>query len=298
MNVRPLPDLDAEQEVDVGRYAGAVAARWWLPVAGLLAGMIVGYLLSLGGGQVYRAEALLYLGQPFTPSGGGQIGPSLNTNPTTVNEIVHSEGALREAARLSGLRVSQLRRRVSSQTVGTAAPRTPGTTPLVEVAVQAAAPGRAERAANSLAERVVARVSEYVEDKIVGLEERVRANRRNLREVSARLTTAQRLQAEVLDDRSLGTTERLILITNLQSQISFAEQRRAAIEDILLDANQLLSLAENVERSRIVEPATAVKVSARSTRNSMIVAGAIGLLLGLVAALAWDRLIASSRPAA
>ena len=43
------PDLEAEQEVDLGRYARAVVVRWWLPVAGLVAGAIVGYLISLGG---------------------------------------------------------------------------------------------------------------------------------------------------------------------------------------------------------------------------------------------------------
>ena len=27
------PDLEAEQEVDLGRYARAVVTRWWLPLA-------------------------------------------------------------------------------------------------------------------------------------------------------------------------------------------------------------------------------------------------------------------------
>jgi hypothetical protein len=36
-------------------------------------------------------------------------------------------------------------------------------------------------------------------------------------------------------------------------------------------------------------------VSARSRRNSIVVGGAIGLLLGLAAALAWDRLAALRR---
>mgnify|MGYP003291305064 CR=1 FL=1 len=33
----------------------------------------LGVLVSLGSAQVYKAETLLYLGQPFTPGGGGQI---------------------------------------------------------------------------------------------------------------------------------------------------------------------------------------------------------------------------------
>lgn len=283
-----------EQEVDVRGLGAAIAARWWLPLVGILAGIAVGYVLSLGGTTLYRAEALLYLGQPFTPSGGGQIGPSLQSNPSIVSEIVRSEAALRQAARRSGLRVGQLRGNVSSRPAEVSATfrRQAATTTLIVVSVQGPAPGKVERAATALAGRVVAATSPYVNDKIRGIRERVRANRRNLAEVEARLTTAQRLQTEVLGNRSLGEVERLLLVTNLQSQISFAEQRRAAIEDILLNASQQLSLAENVERSQVVNEAVATKTSARNARTSVLVGAAIGLILGLLAALLWEPLAA------
>src|SRR3954452_12787248 len=98
------PDVDAEQEVDFGRWARTLAARWWLPVGGLIVGLAVGYLLALGGSQVYKAEALVSLGIPFTPNGGGQI-QSLATNSRTVSEIIRSESALKDAARHAQLRV-------------------------------------------------------------------------------------------------------------------------------------------------------------------------------------------------
>jgi len=44
----PAVDPDAEQEVDFGRYWRAIAARWWLPVGGLVIGLVVGYLVSVG----------------------------------------------------------------------------------------------------------------------------------------------------------------------------------------------------------------------------------------------------------
>ena len=43
-------------------------------------------------GDVYRAETLLYLGQPFTPSGGGQI-QSLRRTRRRSSEIIRSEAA-------------------------------------------------------------------------------------------------------------------------------------------------------------------------------------------------------------
>ena len=68
----PAVDPDAEQEVDFGRYWRAIAARWWLPVAGLVIGLVVGYLVSLGTNSTnYKATALVYLGQPLAPDERG-----------------------------------------------------------------------------------------------------------------------------------------------------------------------------------------------------------------------------------
>ena len=68
------------------------------PSRGSLIGAILGVLASVGGGDVFRARTLLYLGQPFTTSGGGQI-QSIATNPKTVSQIIRSEAALRAAPR-------------------------------------------------------------------------------------------------------------------------------------------------------------------------------------------------------
>src|SRR5918992_1714271 len=109
-------DLEAEREVDVRGWWDAVRARWWLPVLGLALGLAAGYALALGGGDVYRAEASLYLGQPFSPNGGAPV-PGLATNPSTVNEIVTSEAALQRASRVSGMRLDRLRGNVTSRQV-------------------------------------------------------------------------------------------------------------------------------------------------------------------------------------
>ena len=111
-----MSDDDPEREVDLRALKARLAARWWLLLAGLVIGAVVGILVAAGGGQTWRAKTLLYLGQPFTTSGGGQI-QSLATNPRTVSEIVHSEFALRRAAAASGLRLSQLRGHVASAAV-------------------------------------------------------------------------------------------------------------------------------------------------------------------------------------
>src|SRR5919109_1245710 len=219
-------DLEAEQDVDFRRYWNAVLARWWLPALGLVAGILAGYALALGGGDVYRAEATLYLGQPFSPTGGAPV-PGLATNPSTVGEIVHNDG-------------------------------------------------------------VVDDVSPYVRDKIAAIKERIDSDERELTSIDRRLRIAQQGLQDALGNRGLGVTERLLLVSTFNSTISFGEQRRGVVQTDLLEAQQALSLAENVEKPSIVERAAARKTTARSVGRSLLVGGAIGLILGILAAIFWE----------
>ena len=107
----PVPD--DEQEVDLASAWERIKVRWWLPVGGLVLGAVVGILLALSGGNVYRAETIVYLGQPFAPQGGGQI-QSLATNPRTVSEIIRSESVLARRRRRDRIPVSKLRSSIST----------------------------------------------------------------------------------------------------------------------------------------------------------------------------------------
>ena len=286
---REEPDFEAEQEVEFRRYWDAVKARWWLPVLGLVAGILGGYALALGGGDVYRAEATLYLGQPFSPNGSAPV-PGLATNPSTVSEIVRSEGVLQDVADRSGMNLSNLRANVSSRQVSPPAGRRAvvGTTPLIEVSVTGQNARTATRAANLLAQEVVNDVSPYVEEKIAAIRERIASDERELDESQRRLALAQQELANVVRDRSLGGTDRLVAVTSLNAQIgSLVEQRGLATQD-LLEAKTALALAENVEAPSIVEQAAARKTTARSVGRSVVVGALIGLILGVLAAILWE----------
>ena len=273
-------DLDAEEEIDLASWAGAVAARWWLPLIGLVAGLVLGYALSVGGGEVYRAQALLYLGQPLTPSGGAQV-QGLATNPSTVREIVRSEAVVQRVARDVGLKPGELRRGTSVQAASGNVPRL-GQSPLVNVSVKGEPRRKMSQAANALAHAVVDRISPYVDAKIVTLKTQIASAGDEIASLDARIDAA----TTVADDRALSATERLVALTNA----GVLEQRRAIAVQTRADRQALLALAEQVEKPRVVEPAAARKVTARSRRNSLVVGGAIGLLVGLGAALLWDRI--------
>ncbi len=276
------PELDAEQEIDVRRYGTLLAARWWLVAAGLVAGLVVGYALALGGGTVWKAEALLTLGQPYTPSFGAPV-QSYGTNPRAVNEIVRSESALKQASRASGMRVGNLRGHVSIGQVGNQA--STRAVPLVSLTVQGKRPGRTEAAANELAQIVVARTTKpYVGEKVRTLRSQLDSLQQR---INAQQQTVTALQKEA-DNAGLSPLDRLTLI----SQLNGAAQLLGQLKDEQNTAQQQLAFSQNVESATIVQPAASVKSSARSLRTSMLVGALLGLILGALAALLWEPLAA------
>jgi uncharacterized protein involved in exopolysaccharide biosynthesis len=289
---RPVadPDPEPEQEVDLRTLWARLQSYWWLPLAGLVLGAIVGILVSVGSGQTWKSKTLLYLGQPFTVQGGGQI-QSLATNPRTVSEIIHSEFALKEASAKSGLRVGQLRGHVTSQAVTTVG-QTRITSPLVEISVDGPVRVKVERATEALASTVIGQVSTYVDRKVALLNDQISSSQTELKAIDGRVLKLENQLQSILGDKSLSATEKLIATTSLNSTIGFNEQRRGTVQQELFQNQQLLSLAVNVEKSRIVQPASALRVTATSRRNSALVGALIGLVVGAIAAYLADPLLA------
>ncbi len=287
------PELEDEQEVDLSTGWQRLKVRWWLPLGGLVAGAVVGIARALSAGSVWRAQTIVYLGQPFAPLGGGQI-QSLATNPRTVCEIIRSESGLKAASQASGIPVSKIRSSISTREL-VAAGQLRGINPLIEITVKGSGKRKVELATAALAARVVERVSLYVTEKATLLENQVDVSSAQLAAVEARIAEAQTQQDALAENQSLAPVERLLLSQNLNAVITTADARRSTLQDDLSDARQLLNLAENVEKSRVVEPAAASKTTARSSRSSLLVGALIGLLLGAVAALVADPIAARRR---
>ena len=270
---------EGEQEVDLGRYGSALAARWWLPLLGLILGAVLGYLLSVGGKQTYSAQAVLYPGTPYSPSGGNQI-QSPQTNPASVRAIVKSEATLRRVSRDVGLTLGKLRSGTSANVVGGTVPKT-GQVPLYAITVKGGQPVRIARAANELARIAVAGVSAgYVDTKIASLQAQATSDEQQLASIDKEVA---RIEATL---PRVGSSDRIAAA----ALVLAAQQRRAVVQQDLLAVRPLLAQAETVERGRILTRAVASKATARSRRNSILVAALIGVVLGALAALAWDRI--------
>jgi len=280
MSSRRDPDLDAEREVDLGRYLDALVARWWLPVLGLLIGVVIGYLLSLGGKDVYRAEATVYVGTPFAPNGAAPL-QSISTSPNTVTRIARGQQTLQDVAQKSGMTVRQLRAGVSTRGLKSGGPKT---APNQYYAVTVEGPKRAQvnAAADAIAERIVAVTGGYARLKVDTFKKQIASDQAQLDAIDKQ---SQQVQQQLA---SASPNERLTLGTLLLTM----EQRRGTLEQDRLQARQLLALAEQVELPQIIDRGSALKATARSSRNSIAIAGLIGLIIGLLAALFWDPITA------
>jgi capsular polysaccharide biosynthesis protein len=276
-----LPDLDAEREVDLRSYWNTIATHWWLPLAGLAAGIVIGYLISLGGTQVYKAKAVVYLGQPLS-SGGLQV-QSVATNPSTVRQIVLAPAIIDAVARKVGLKPGQLRGHIATQAVTGNITRL-GQNPLVSITVTGRFRGKVARAADALAEEVVSSdaLAGYSKEKIANLETLVTTEQAALKSLD---TSTGQLQDALRQGGGLSTTERLILL----GQLNGLQQQRLTTTDQLTTNQQQLALAKKVEAPTRIGPRTvATKTTARSRRNTVLVAALIGLILGGIAALLYD----------
>ncbi|MGH2994753.1 MAG: hypothetical protein ACRDON_03485 [Gaiellaceae bacterium] len=275
---RPAPEPELERDVDFGRYARTILLLWWLPVAGLVIGAALGFLLARADGSVYQAQAIIYLGQPLSASGGSAV-TGIGGDASSAASIAKSQEVVEEAASEVGIPAGKLRSSVSTSLLGERSRR--DTTSLVGVSVRGSALEKTERAANLIAESFVARMSGYADAKIGTLEQRLAAQEREIEIADGQLDD---LSAAIQGTQDLTSAERL----TLTSLIAVFEQRRAAVADERLQTEQLLAQAREVERPRVVTGASASKVDARSSRTSAVVGGFIGLIAGILAALLWE----------
>jgi hypothetical protein len=277
---RTEPDLEPEREVDFGRYLDALVGRWWLPVLGLVIGAAIGYFLALGGKDVYRAQATVYVGTPFGPNGTNAL-QTIATNPSTVSRIARGQATIQQVAQASGMSPRELRAGISTRPIKSGNPKT-APNQLYAVTVEGPRRGEVNAAVTAIAARVVAVTGGYAKLKVDTFKKQLASDQQQLDGINRQ---ADQVRAQL---SSASPTERLTLGTLLLAM----EQRRGTLEEDRLQARQLLALAEQVELPRVIDRGAASKTTARSARNSLVVGGLIGLILGLFAALLWEPIAA------
>jgi uncharacterized membrane protein len=282
------PELDVEQEVDFGRYWDAIVGRWWLPAAGVVLGAIIGFLVQLGGSSTYKATAQVYLGTPLAPNGAAPVS-SAPTSLGLVSNLVTAESSIKQAARQAGLKPGRLRGHVTTKPIlGITGGKVGTPAPLIAITVTGTPPRKVAAAANGLAAVVVHRVSSYSDTKIQTLKDQLAYDDKQLQALQDRLDVARANQEQVLKDKTISATDKLVALANLNSVITLALQQQNALSQDRFTVQQNLSLVQNVEAASIVSPAAAVRTAGPSKRTGAVIGALIGLLIGLLAAVLWE----------
>jgi hypothetical protein len=232
--------------------------------AAVLAG-IIGYAVALGGAQTYSATATVYLGQPYTSSGNVPL-QSLQTNPSTVGTIAHSLAVDQRVAAICKTKAGKFRSGISTKPVSGNIVKN-GQNPLVSLSVQSPKRKVAACAANQLAKAVIDRLSGYANVKIASFRSEISDDEKAIATIE-----------NGISNPSVSPTDKLLLQVQLRTlQLDFT------------NATQLLHQARAVEQPSVVTPAASARVTARSRRSAVVVAALIGLIVGALAALLWDR---------
>ncbi len=273
----PADDLDADREVDFGRYARRIAGKWWLLLIGLLIGGALGYLYGQTGGSTYQAQATIFLGQPLSL----ELTPiqALSSDPSGVAAIARSQAVVNEVSDQVGIPARKLRRNISASVLGERNRQTTNVA-LIGVTVRGTDPDKAEQAANLLAEKVITSTSTYADAKIETLQERLDAQQAQLDAVDARIDD---VSSRIEQAEGSSPTDQLLLANLLET----LQAQRADLTERMFTTQEFLEAAQEVERGKVVTPAAASKVDARSGRTSTVVGAFIGLILAALAALLW-----------
>jgi uncharacterized protein involved in exopolysaccharide biosynthesis len=283
-------ELDAEQEIDLGRVWRAAIARWWLILVGLVAGAIIGLLVSLGGHSRWKATALVYLGTPLSPTGSAQIS-SPPTQLGLATAFVTSEYAVRDAAKKSGLPAATIRNNISTRPVlGLTGTKVGAPAPIMYISVVGPKAYKTQIAANELAKLLVQQFHPYAAKKIGYLTRDINRDKAQLAEVNGRLKTLQATQA-----RLATSAANVQLVANYNVLVSSAADQRGVLQTDLTTAQTTLAAAADIEQAKVEAPAVAASTGGPSRRTGVVIGAIIGLVLGLLVAIFWEPVATQMR---
>jgi uncharacterized protein involved in exopolysaccharide biosynthesis len=278
MTDHAVSGLDEEREIDLRRWVDALLSRWWIMVVGLVVGVVVGAIYAVSGTSTYTASALIARGQAFSPGGGSSVLTYLS-NPLAIQTFATTEQALREAAAKAGISVGELRGHVTTSNLNRTGQAADTNSILMQITVDLKKPKKAEDAANALAEIVKRETtSGYVRQSMQIYKTRLANYALRLKTLQIRINA---LNHTLATSHNLSALDQLVIASQLDS----AQAAYGQTLDSQTTNQQLLSLAQQVEQTQIVQLAKAQKTAARSRRNVVVVAGLIGLLVGAVIAL-------------
>jgi hypothetical protein len=272
----------SDVEIDLGRWTHRILARWYIVAACVLVAIIIALLGAGGGKQEWTARAIVNEGQPYT-STNSPIAASLGTNPSAAGTLLKQDVVVKRVAGKVGLRPGQLKAAISTQPVGQPNAKV-NFTPLVAVIVRGPWKTKVADAANRLAQQFVFLVSPYQRARLSAVQTLVNQEASQLKVLATREKVAVASYQQIL--KGPATTENA-LATNLAiGLLNTIETRQSQLQSQHAEDVQTLAQVKKIEMPTTVTRAVATQTTASSKRAGFAVAIILGLIVGLLLAIA------------
>jgi hypothetical protein len=253
-----LSSSTVDPDFDLSRAVARVRRRWLLLVGCAVAGLLIGYAVGRTGQHGFQARTVLYV----TQTGG-------LAQPAALASMARSPSLLAAAADRTQVSTQELLSSMSATAVG--GTRTAGAPLSFQISIRARHRKAAVEASRLIASALLDRVDDYQVAQVAAAKAALETTRRELADVNRRDALAQSLSRSDLAVRATA--------------LGLIEEARSTVSRRMHDAETQLAQAK-AQQSQIVST-SAVPVGARSLGADAIVGAATGLLLALLASLAF-----------
>jgi uncharacterized protein involved in exopolysaccharide biosynthesis len=288
---------DEPASIDVGSWVATLLRNWWVILAMVALGAVVGGVITLASPKVYSATSSVYIGQTTDANGNPMAG--LNSNARAATELLASEAVLIEAAEKTGMKMNAetLSKEIMVETPSSTIKNSTSVVNIVVITVTDTNSERAAAAADALAAVLVDRISPYVDEKLVLLEQQLAMGKKRLAASVARSTAAQ--AGLVAIARSGGSAaEKAAASADYVAIVQAAATEQQALESANQKTELVLFTAKQVEQPRILHEAVPPSSPSGPMLAVNVAAGAlVGFVIGILVATVRGRFMRRSRSA-
>lgn len=265
-----------EREITLRDYGRVVWSGRWLILTAVVVAALVGLALSFATSTKYSAKSELFVGQATSVSGTPVSTPG--TNPSLAPIVLTGDNLVGQVAKEVGVTPGRIRKGVELT-----APKAPGGSvgnlPTV-VTVTFVDKNRevAKNAANAYAQAIYSQAKDNSSGVLTTYDQAVSTGEATVRRLRAQIAAYERQIPTATGDKLLGLT------TLLNSS---GQQLQIATTD--LSAQQLNRAKELQFQPEIISLATSPSSSGSvpNRLRSVILAGVIGLLVGIIVTFVW-----------
>jgi uncharacterized protein involved in exopolysaccharide biosynthesis len=282
-------DQKTRQNDDVGSFLGALTHNWWLILTCVAVGIVAGIVLTLLQPKTYDSTSSVYLGQTTDANGNAMAG--LTSNAKAAAQLLSSQALLKRAAETTGMGMTPaiLRRQTTVETPTQAVKTATSVVNFIIMTVRDESPERAAKAANALADELLAELEPTVEEKIAVLEDQVETQRAALDEARIRARDAQKALAAIAEGGGDKAAQAVAAAPYLAIVQAAATEQEALLAN-LQKAELMLLSAINVEKPRLLHAAAEPDEPSGPDLGLNVAAGALaGLVVGILAAFVRQR---------